>query len=66
MKLHNYAYRFRFGRWKTHRRSNELITGSWRRGAQVFEYRGGSGLEYGFDSGGLQGVEDTILGRFSV
>lgn len=35
-------------------------------GAQVFEYRGGSGLEYGFDSGGLQGVEDTILGRFSV
>ena len=35
-------------------------------GAQVFEYSGDSGLEYGLDSGGLKGVEDTVLGRFSL
>ena len=35
-------------------------------GAQVFEYSGGSGLEYGLDSGGLKGVEDTVSGRFSL
>ena len=35
-------------------------------GAQVFEYSGGSGLEYGLDSGGLKDVEDTVSGRFSL
>jgi hypothetical protein len=35
-------------------------------GAQVFEYSGGSGLEYELSSGGLKGVEDSISGRFSV
>ncbi len=35
-------------------------------GAQVFEYSGGTGLEYELGSGGLQGVKNTISGRFSV
>lgn len=35
-------------------------------GAQVFRYVGESGIDYGFDSGGLRGTEDTIAGRFTV
>lgn len=35
-------------------------------GAQVFRYTDEGGLEYGFDSGGIQGTDNTIADRFSV